>query len=83
VGGFVPVDAQKQDKNVEFGESWFMRKKKWRNGGDGNERRAGGSDGRRRGDVWWMARGVVVVKWLVGEVGYVGKDRKMGRGCTA
>jgi hypothetical protein len=26
VGGFVPVDAQKGDKNVEFGESWFMRK---------------------------------------------------------
>jgi hypothetical protein len=52
----VPVDAQKRDQNVEFGESWFMRKmgKKWRNGGDGgdgNERRAGRGDGRWRGDV--------------------------------
>jgi hypothetical protein len=57
-------------------------RKKWRNGGDGNERRAGGGDGRQHGDVWWMVGGVVVVKWLVGEVGNVGKDRKMGRGYT-
>jgi hypothetical protein len=57
--------------------------KKWRNRGDGNERRANGGDGRLRGDVWWMAGGVVVVKWWVGEVGYVGKEKKMGRGCTA
>jgi hypothetical protein len=26
MGGIVLVGAQKQDKNVEFGESWFMRK---------------------------------------------------------
>jgi hypothetical protein len=57
--------------------------KKWRNGGDGNERRAGRGDGPRCGDVWWMVGGVVVVKWWVGEVGYMGKEKKMGRGCTA
>jgi hypothetical protein len=56
--------------------------KKWRNGGDGNEMRAGRGNGRRRGDVWCMAGGAVVVKWWVGEVGYLGKERKMGRGCT-
>jgi hypothetical protein len=26
-----------------------------------------------------MAGGAAVVKWWVGEVGYVGKERKMGR----
>jgi hypothetical protein len=33
MGGFVPVDAQKRDKNVDFGESWACEKmvKKMRN----------------------------------------------------
>jgi hypothetical protein len=53
---------KKWDKNVEFGESWFMRK--WgRNGEMGVLVMKGGpaSDGWWHGDVWCMAGGAVVV----------------------